>query len=149
MDGLQRRPILVYPTHTMIELAHQALVHKEAFALKTATASGQPSRARSVRSEQWRWQPIYKCMPPPRWHASPDRIQEAVDQMPRRRLTHKRPWQAHCHGLRADAPQAVASSFAAAGRDEGPASASKRRRVGPSPVGRGAKLRMPAHATLP
>ena len=94
MDGLQRRPTLVYPTHTMIELAHQALVHKDAFALKAASASGQPSRARSVRSEQWRWQPIYKCMPPPKWHANPDQISEVVNLAPRRRLTHKRPWQA-------------------------------------------------------
>ena len=137
MDGLQRRPNLVYPTHTMIELAHQALVHKEAFALKVATASGQPSRARSVRSEQWRWQPIYKCMPPPRWHANPDKINEAVNQMPRRRLTHKRPWQAHCPGLRGDAPQAAAGVHVYAGESEGLASSAKRRRVGPSPCGSG------------
>ena len=100
IEGLSLRPRLVYPQQVMTELVHQALVHKGAL------AQGAPEK------EHWKWQPIYRCMPICKWHASTDRIREAISNQPRRRLLHKRSWQAHCQEQRSEAPLEVTSSQA-------------------------------------
>ena len=106
--GLLRRPLLIYPRQTMVELAHQALVHKDAL------AQGAPTKA------HWSWYPIYKCMPPMRWHANPDRIDQAVMSTPRRRLLGKRSWQAHCLDQTQEVPLEHVHSVAVMGEKGSP-----------------------------
>ena len=91
-NGLLRTPLLIYPRETMVEIAHQALVHK------AALAQGAPTK------NHWSWMPIYKCMPPMKWHANPDKIDQAVMQQPRRKLLGKRSWQVHCQNSNQEEP---------------------------------------------
>ena len=74
--GFPKIPALLNPLEVTLEVAHQAINHRASFDVGAPTQN------------HWKWPPIYRQMPKPKWHAVPVDLEKLV--APRRRVTGKR-----------------------------------------------------------